>query len=612
VSFLYPLGLLGLIAVPVLIIIYIIKNKYTEQVVSATYIWTLSERFLKRKNPINKLNGLISLILQIIAVILITMTIAQPVITLPNAAKNYCFILDASGSMNIVQSDETRFDISKNAVRGTINNAVKGSSYTLIYVGDTTEIYSNLTDKDYTNTILDGFEVGYSDVSDGDILSVAQNYFNENNSSEIYLYTDISFDETSNINVINVGKVCENYAITDTQYVFSGSKVVVTGSVISYTSDATVKLKLAIGDSEVIEQTLTCTQLEATPFTFESENLEFSKLVLTIDDGDGLALDNEVIMYNSSYDSSYKTLIVSDEPFFMQALLLSHGNVQVDVVTPDEYDDNTGYGLYIFDSCVPEVMPKDGAVWFFNPTGSVANSGFSYNAEQELTPFGRAEYNTDSSTKVQNLLSGAVKGDIYINKYVKCRLDRSFTTILKYDGNPLVFAGTNVYGNREVVFAFDLHYSDFPLSVDYSILGNNLLNYTFPAVLDNTSYYCGDVVTVNVLANCKGIRIDKPNGGNADYLDTDNDIAEYTLTEVGEYTITLTFSDTTRTFNLYSSLGESERYPTTTVASLSLTGEKGDTSIDGIYDDLLIIFIILAVVYIADWMVYCYEQYQLR
>jgi hypothetical protein len=81
---------------------------------------------------------------------------------------------------------------------------------------------------------------------------------------------------------------------------------------------------------------------------------------------------------------------------------------------------------------------------------------------------------------------------------------------------------------------------------------------------------------------------------------------------VGEYTITLTFSDTTRTFNLYSSLGESERYPTTTVASLSLTGEKGDTSIDGIYDDLLIIFIILAVVYIADWMVYCYEQYQLR
>ena len=32
-TLLFPLGLLGLIGVPVLIAIYIIKNKYTEQVI---------------------------------------------------------------------------------------------------------------------------------------------------------------------------------------------------------------------------------------------------------------------------------------------------------------------------------------------------------------------------------------------------------------------------------------------------------------------------------------------------------------------------------------------------------------------------------------------------
>ena len=48
-NFLYPLGLLGLIGVPILIIIYIIKNKYMEQTIASTYIWTVSERFLKRK-----------------------------------------------------------------------------------------------------------------------------------------------------------------------------------------------------------------------------------------------------------------------------------------------------------------------------------------------------------------------------------------------------------------------------------------------------------------------------------------------------------------------------------------------------------------------------------
>ena len=65
-TLLFPLGLLGLIGVPVLIAIYIIKNKYTEQVISSTYLWTLSEKFLKRRNPINKLTGIISLILQIL------------------------------------------------------------------------------------------------------------------------------------------------------------------------------------------------------------------------------------------------------------------------------------------------------------------------------------------------------------------------------------------------------------------------------------------------------------------------------------------------------------------------------------------------------------------
>ena len=65
-SFLYPLGLLGLIGIPILIIIYILKNKYTEQTISSTYLWRLSEKFLKKKKPISKISGIISLILQIV------------------------------------------------------------------------------------------------------------------------------------------------------------------------------------------------------------------------------------------------------------------------------------------------------------------------------------------------------------------------------------------------------------------------------------------------------------------------------------------------------------------------------------------------------------------
>ena len=36
------LGLLGLLLIPVIVLIYIIKNSYTEQTVASTYLWTLS------------------------------------------------------------------------------------------------------------------------------------------------------------------------------------------------------------------------------------------------------------------------------------------------------------------------------------------------------------------------------------------------------------------------------------------------------------------------------------------------------------------------------------------------------------------------------------------
>ena len=106
-TFTYPLGLLALIGIPIVIIIYILRSKYREQTVSSTYIWELSDRFLKRKNPFSGLTGLISLLLQILTVAAISLIIAHPVFTLPGAAKDYCFVLDVSSSMNMKNGKKT-------------------------------------------------------------------------------------------------------------------------------------------------------------------------------------------------------------------------------------------------------------------------------------------------------------------------------------------------------------------------------------------------------------------------------------------------------------------------------------------------------------------------
>ena len=68
----------------------------------------------------------------------------------------------------------------------------------------------------------------------------------------------------------------------------------------------------------------------------------------------------------------------------------------------------------------------------------------------------------------------------------------------------------------------------------------------------------------------------------------------------------------TKIFNLYSSLPKEESATVYEVVDFGLTGELHNEYSDGKYEELIIFFIILSVIFMADWVVYCYEQYQLR
>ena len=67
-------------------------------------------------------------------------------------------------------------------------------------------------------------------------------------------------------------------------------------------------------------------------------------------------------------------------------------------------------------------------------------------------------------------------------------------------------------------------------------------------------------------------------------------------------------------FKIYASYPntESQVVEDLEIANLTLTGEQEAHYGDGIYQSLVYLFIALGVIFILDWMVYCYEQYKLR
>ena len=611
-SFQYPLGLLGLIGIPIIVLIYIIKNKHTEQIVTSNYLWHLSEKFLNKKRPVSLVSGIISLILQIVAITTISLVIAHPIIYIPNGAKDYCFILDASGSMNMVCNDVSRMDLGKEEIKNIINESSDGSKYTLIYAGENSRVvYEKFGNKEKACELLDDLKPCGMTVSYDKILKHVQGYFNENKSMITYLITDKDY-ESSNIEIINVSDNLENYGISNFEYVAEKSTLKVNANVMSYESDATIELDLYVDDVLVDSKSVSSTKLVEAQYTYESDILDFSSLKLVIKNNDGLLLDNSSTIYNVEKEHNYSTLIVSYRPFYLESMLKTVGNTSITVISPDNYSyDTTGYSLYIFDAVTPTVLPSDGTIWLFRPTVSFDGSGFSVQDLVEDENGIALTYPKNSTSMFKTLTYGLEKEPIYVTKYMKYGLYKNFTTLLTHEGNPIIFTGTTNQGIREVVFAFDLHDSNLPLLMDYLILYKNLVDYSFPIILDKSSYICGEEVKMNVLSNCDSIKVASPNGDTT-YLDVSKEITSFKTTLVGTYTISMNFNDEIKEFYIYSNLPVEESTTINEIESINLDGELENEYNDGIYDKLIILFIILAIVYVADWMVYCREQYQLR
>ena len=624
-SFQYPLGLLGLIGIPILIIIYIIKSMYTEQTVSATYLWTLSEKFLKRKKKDNKITGIISLILQILAIAIISITIAHPVFTISGGAEEYCFVLDSTGSMNIETSDgKTRFDSAKEKIRQIVDDSMDGSVYTLISVSNgATTVFNRETDREGVLELVDKLEPGYGSGNFNEALTEAQQYFNENKSIKTYLITDKDYKNVENIELINVSEKKDNYALYDVTYDYSPSgALTVEGMVVSYEKNVTLTLNLYIDGENKSTVKVPLKKAEPSSFTFDINVESYEAATVKISNTDALALDNEAVLYNVKNENAYKTLLVSDTPFFLESVLQVVGNASVTVMKPLDYtkaEENkdksiTGYGLYVFHSCNPRAVPTDGSVWLINSTASIENSGFNYQGEIKLSKAETIEKTKASASVIKKLLSDVNGEEIYVSKYSKYDAYRNFNTLFTHDGNPVIFTGINTHGNREVVFAFDLHNSDMPLLSDYAILVKNLLDYSFPSVIEDTYYTCGDKAPVNVVSNCESIRVESPMG-EISHLNMSTDVSELELDEVGVYTIKATINGEIKEYHIFSALSKEESVPVVTEnekISLIESSEAKDKVLDGTYSKLIIFFICLAVIIAAEWVVYCYDKYQLR
>ena len=634
--FLYPLGLLGLLGIPILVTIYILKNKHTEQTVSSTYLWTLSEKFLKRKIRVSRLAGILILLVQILIITMVSLAIAHPTIILKNKAKEYCFIVDCSGSMNISDGGVSRFDESKKRIEQIVDESVQGSVFTLMSVSNesTQIVVERVENKDVFMESLQTLKPTQSESNFTDALLKAQEYFNNNGALKTYIFTDKECNEQINVEVVNLAKNETNYTIVGASYIHEGNELELTATLLSHETNADVLVKMYVDDAKepFRTQEVALIKGEEKIVKFGMELVQFEKLTIRIASADGLLIDNEYILYSPERERERKTLIVSKTPFFIVSALKANGITNIETVTPQYYHDSMekinddgnvvapeGYGLYVYDNAnedaekisIPRALPISGTVWMFNVSNAVAGAGFSFKSDNVLDVAKKLELTKSTASLARKLVTGMDATEIYVKKYLRYGLYEKFTTLLSIEGQPLVFAGKTAKGNREVVFSFSLSDTNFPMLADFVALMRNLVEYSFPQVMEKTNYTSGEKIEVNLPSSVSDIEIVLPQGEKIYPVDG-VELNEVVLDEVGEYALTFTVAGERQTYNAFVSLPMSESVVTATLKETKIEGTATQGGLDGIYDNLVWIFLAMMLLFGVDWVVYCYGKYELR
>ena len=625
-TFEQPWALLALLAIPILIIIYILKNKYKEETAPSTYIWELSRKFLKKRNPLRKVEHLLALIIQIMTIAGLSFALSHPVFTLKGKADNIVFVLDASASMKMqAEEGKTRFDVAKDKITEIYEDAVEGSTFTLILTGEEPKIIcEGIDDASRFGLFLDSVSVTQQSNDLTSSLLEAQKRLSDGSSNLCYVLSDrrISKEQLENITYVDFATEKANYCIDKADYTLTTKELKINGSIYAYGKDASIKVRFyadgqnlgwygvnAVQEQEnIFSCTLDNTQLGLTGIS------EFKAVIENAEElGECIVYDNTIIKYYNNVASKTSLHLVTEGNGYIDFGLKAFSDVNVTTVKPAKYNTNKAYDITIFDSYTPSELPATGAVWLIN-TDYVPGCGFKFTKTVDVKEDGGVylDYAENTDDILYNeLTKGIAHNEVLLGIYNRLSLEADFTTIMTYNNLPMVFAGKNDAGQREIVFSFDLHDSDFGLKYDWICLLKNFLDYSNPKLINEFSYEVTDVLTFAVSDKMKSLSIFTPDSKLEPLTIIGKDYVTYQLDMVGTYSIEIEYDDgTVKQINIFAQFPKEESNSIAVdTKNYQLSTNELTVKGDGLFDNILPIVIAAAIFFAADWILYAHEQY---
>jgi len=523
-NFISPFNLLYFLPLAALIILlYLLKLKRKELVVSSTLLWQQTLRDLQANAPIQKLRKNLLLFLQLLILLFVVVGVARPYMSVRAlTGENVAVILDASASMKATDVGPSRFEAARRAALRMVDTLGAGDKMMVIEASAKTRVLTSFTsDKRALKDVLARAQAKDTPCNLREAVVLALSLIKGQRNASVYILSDGAVEPIKDLRIggatikfVKFGRRADNLAITalDVRRSFTSANEYQIFVTVQNFSDREREINLELlHDSQLAKvrpMKIPAQQSKSEVF----DNLGFDSGVITarFDLRDDLASDN-IAHAELLPRQSLAVLLVTNNNLALEKVLAVDPHVdghKSAKLAPADYTPEAAskYDVVLFDNFAPSALPSSNYM--------LINAAGPGTPVQRIGTFDRpGVVDWDKKHPVTRYLNLA---DLRIARCLAVQVADWGKVVADSDNPqaPLIVVGEK--GNRRVVYlGFDIKESDLWLRVAFPIFISNAVRWLASGAKtqqESVLYRAGDVVPLNPPITVESVTITDPLG----------------------------------------------------------------------------------------------------
>lgn len=507
-TFLFPLGLLALLTIPVVLLLHLIRERRRRVMVPSLVHWLRVPRKQDNRRA-RRLPLTLLLLLHLLIAGLLGLALARPEVFsgLASRADQLAIVIDTSTSMLAREGSQTRLAEAQDRARSLLRGMGPGGHATLIATGPTPRVIASggMNDLPQLEAAVSSLSAGGTEANLDGALVQAEAALNLQRPATIVVLTDGAATTgqrtmAAPVDWQVVGSAQPNRAIVNFASRQQGSTSELYARIANY--DAVPwrgAARLYDGDQRVDTSDVDIPANSETEVTWKIAP-QSGAMRVEIDGQDGLPEDDQAYA-NVATTRPLKIMLVSATPEPLRRALAAVPGAQVAVLAPDAYAaaNQSAGDLTVFDGTLPAAWPE-GALLVVNPPQGSAL--LPVNGEITTKPQALAQHGaTLAGLNFDSVSFGLVKQ--------LAPLDWAQAELVSGD-TPLILRG-QTSGHDITVWTFALQNGNLPNRLAFPLLVARTVRDMTPAPLPETAE-AGAPLTLHPSPRATTVQLTMPDG----------------------------------------------------------------------------------------------------